>query len=237
MKNRFRHLLPIVCVLSWATMTACDSGDIYPDETPNEQGISIGASFILRNTEVFPVEYNLIFGVFAEGGTAPLASVNVIQPNGDTPLSLKLENIPEEATSVKLGMVNSGRQLLYTFFEQSIDDSNPSQIVIPETEIDLLPYDRIQQLVFQQYNCVSCHQGTTGSAGLLLTQGLSYPQLVNTPSTLSDKPRVTPSDPENSFLLDVLSQQEAVGYPHTGLITRSEDLAMLRIWIEKGCPQ
>ena len=48
---------------------------------------------------------------------------------------------------------------------------------------------------------------------------------------------VEPSDPDGSFLLDVLTAEGAVAYPHTGLVTRSEDINLLRVWIEKGCPQ
>ena len=71
-----------------------------------------------------------------------------------------------------------------------------------------------------------------------MTEGNSYRSLVGTASTLSDKLRVKPSDPEGSFLLDALTSQEAISSPpHTGFVTRSEDIDLLRIWIEKGCPQ
>ena len=77
----------------------------------------------------------------------------------------------------------------------------------------------------------------SGAGGLLLTEGDSYRSLVGVPATHSDKPRVEPSDPDGSFLLDVLTAEGAVAYPHTGLVTRSEDINLLRVWIEKGCPQ
>ena len=134
-------------------------------------------------------------------------------------------------------MTNSGRQVVYTFFEYALDDDRTSDIDLPSAQIDLLEYDRIQRLVFQQYNCVSCHQGESGAGGLLLTEGNSYRSLVGVPATHSDKPRVEPSDPDASFLLDVLTAEGAVAYPHTGLVTRSEDINLLRVWIEKGCPQ
>lgn len=217
--------------------TACDSGDIRPKEVTDEQGCTLEAHFRLTNTEAFPIDYNFVFGVFAAESNTPLVSVNILRPNDGQVVTVRLENMPEEAATAKLCLLNSGRQSIYSFFEQTVDISSGNDILIPETIIDILPYDRIQKLIFQQYNCVSCHQGTSGAAELLLTEGVSYHQLANVPSTRSDKARVTPGNPEESFLLDVLTQTNSVKYPHTGLVTRSEDLTMLRIWIEKGCPQ
>lgn len=85
-------------------------------------------------------------------------------------MELSIENVPEDARSVRLCMTNSGRQVVYTFFEYALDDDRTSDIDLPSAQIDLLEYDRIQRLVFQQYNCVSCHQGESGAGGLLLTR-------------------------------------------------------------------
>ena len=152
-------------------------------------------------------------------------------------VQLSIDNVPDEARSVRFSLINSGRQVVHTFFEYDLDDDRTSDVDLPAVQIDLLEYDRIQRMVFQQYNCISCHQGTSGAGGLLLTEGDSYRSLVGVPATHSDKPRVEPSDPDGSFLLDVLTAEGAVAYPHTGLVTRSEDINLLRVWIEKGCPQ
>ena len=185
-----RPLRAAALALLLCTAVRCDSGDIYESHQATTEGVSVRGTFELLNPEVFPGEYDLIFGAFGEGGTSAL------------------------------------------------DDDRTSDIDLPSAQIDLLEYDRIQLLVFQQYNCVSCHQGESGAGGLLLTEGNSYRSLVGTASTLSDKLRVKPSDPEGSFLLDALTSQEAISSPpHTGFVTRSEDIDLLRIWIEKGCPQ
>ena len=55
--------------------------------------------------------------------------------------------------------INSGRQVVHTFFEYDLDDDRTSDVDLPAVQIDLLEYDRIQRMVFQQYNCISCHQG------------------------------------------------------------------------------
>ena len=232
-----RPLRAAVLALLLCTTVRCDSGDIYESHQATTEGVSVRGTFELLNPEVFPGEYDLIFGAFGEGGTSALSSVNVLKPADGNKVELSIENVPEDARSVRLCMTNSGRQVVYTFFEYALDDDRTSDIDLPSAQIDLLEYDRIQRLVFQQYNCVSCHQGESGAGGLLLTEGNSYRSLVGVPATHSDKPRVEPSDPDGSFLLDVLTAEGAVAYPHTGLVTRSEDINLLRVWIEKGCPQ
>ena len=49
-------------------------------------------------------------------------------------------------------------------------------------------------------NCVLCHQGGTGPAGLSLEPGLSYAGLVGVKSTESSLMRVMPGSPGTSYL-------------------------------------
>ena len=215
MNKRYRR--PVwAAVLCSLFAVSCDSGDIFEKDKTAAGGVAVRGTFELLNPEVFPQQYDLIFG---------------------EKVQLSIDNVPDEARSVRFSLINSGRQVVHTFFEYDLDDDRTSDVDLPAVQIDLLEYDRIQRMVFQQYNCISCHQGTSGAGGLLLTEGDSYRSLVGVPATHSDKPRVEPSDPDGSFLLDVLTAEGAVAYPHTGLVTRSEDINLLRVWIEKGCPQ
>lgn len=231
------RLQRIVALLALLAAASCDSGDIRSSGSASAEGIAVRGTFELLNTEAFPSEYDLVFGVFGSDATSALSSVNALRPADGAPLQLSIDNVPDEAASVRLCLTNSGRRVVYTFFEYALDADRSQDIDLPAAQIDLLEYDRIQHLVFQQYNCTSCHQGASGASGLMLTEGASYGALVNAPSVHSDKLRAAPYDPDGSFLLDVLTREDAVGYPHTGLVTRSEDRDLLRIWIEKGCPQ
>lgn len=234
-----RPLRAAALALLLCTAVRCDSGDIYESHQATTEGVSVRGTFELLNPEVFPGEYDLIFGAFGEGGTSALSSVNVLKPTDGDRVELSIENVPEDARSVRLCMTNSGRQVVYTFFEYALDDDRTSDIDLPSAQIDLREYDRIQRLVFQPVQAASPPSGRERRGeDWLLTEGNSYRSLVGTASTLSDKLRVKPSDPEGSFLLDVLTSQEAISSPpHTGFVTRSEDIDLLRIWIEKGCPQ
>ena len=220
-----------------ALLVSCDSGDIYPEEQGYEEGITVEGNFTVLSPEAFPTDYTFIFGVFGANGNSPLASVNVVSlPSDGEKLNVKLDNIPDESTSAKLCLVNTGRQVVYTFFEYGIDGDGPANIMLPSAQIDLLKYDRIQKLVFEQYNCVSCHGSGSGAGNLLLTEGNSYSQLVNRSSENSVKQRVTAGDPDESFLLDALADETLLTPPHTGYITREGDISLLRLWIKAGCP-
>jgi hypothetical protein len=223
-------------VLSAVLLFSCDSGDIYPDEYSNDKGTSVSATFSFDNMDAFPNDYPLIFGAFDDPQSPPLASVKVIKPKTGESVNVSIDNLPDGATSVMLCLTNLGRQPVFTLFDMNIDAANDS-IAIPPTDINLASYERIQTLVFEQYNCVSCHQGSTGAGNLLLVADRSYHELVNKTSSHNPaKNRVTPFDIDNSFLLDVLKDQDLVlAHPHTGFVTRNDDIVLLREWIKTGC--
>jgi hypothetical protein len=63
-------------------------------------------------------------------------------------------------------------------------------------------FSRIQAEIFNQ-RCAKagCHDAATAQNGLVLEPGRSYALLVNHPSLGHALPRVTPGDPERSYLL------------------------------------
>ncbi|MDR0384752.1 MAG: hypothetical protein LBH60_01590 [Prevotellaceae bacterium] len=216
---------------------SCDSGDIYPNEYGSNEGTTVSATFVFDSPDAFPNEYPLIFGAFGDKQSIPLASVRIVmKPKSGEPVKVSIENLTPDATSVMLCLTNLGRLPVFTLFERDINVAGDS-IVIPESAISLISYSRIQNLVFEQYNCVSCHQGSAGAGNLLLTADRSYNELVNKVSSVNPaKNRVTPSDTGNSFLLDVLTDDNiGLNHPHTGIITHNDDIVLLREWIKNGC--
>ena len=133
-----RPLRAAALALLLCTAVRCDSGDIYESHQATTEGVSVRGTFELLNPEVFPGEYDLIFGAFGEGGTSALSSVNVLKPTDGDRVELSIENVPEDARSVRLCMTNSGRQVVYTFFEYALDDDRTSDIDLPSAQIDLL---------------------------------------------------------------------------------------------------
>lgn len=225
----------IYILLSLAVLlfTACDSGDIYPkDDGENESFVT--AEFLLSGLNTYPQSYLLIFGAFADDNM-PISSTTLTKPKEGESVKVSLSNISEEATHVRLCLSTLGRQTIYTFFEQEIQSDQDNTIDIPLTEINLLQYGRIQQQVFELGTCASCHGTTSGAAGLKLGKGVSYADLVNKESRKSDKLRVAPNDIAQSFLIDVLTDSDVeLSQPHTTILSKKEDVELLKAWIENG---
>ncbi|MDR0725861.1 MAG: hypothetical protein LBF59_07645 [Prevotellaceae bacterium] len=232
-----KFLLKVPMWLVWAMLLfSCDSGDIYPKKYENNEGITVSTTFVFENLDAFPNDYPLIFGAFGDDKqSVPLASVRIMKPKNQEPVKVSIDNLTSEATSVMLCLTDLGRQPVFSLFETSITVADDS-IVIPESKVYLASYNRIQNLVFEQYTCVSCHQGV-GAGNLTLTADKSYNDLVNKVSSINTaKNRVTPFDINNSFLLDILKDENIVpAQPHTGFVTRNDDIVLLEEWIKNGC--
>lgn len=107
-------------------------------------------------------------------------------------------------------------------------------------------YDVIQQEIFNQH-CLSagCHNGTAQAGGLNLTAGVSYAELVGVTPTNADAAaaglqRVTPFDPDNSFLLVKLTGPapgEGARMPQGMRPLPASDIEMIRAWIAEGAPR
>jgi hypothetical protein len=80
-----------------------------------------------------------------------------------------------------------------------------------------------------------CHNATA-SAGMNLTQGQAYGNIVNVPSTSEPNfMRVLPSDADNSYIIIKLEGRQNVGskMPLAGSITSSQ-LQTIKNWINNG---
>jgi hypothetical protein len=217
---------------------SCDSGDIYPKEYERNEGITASATFVFDNPNAFPEDYPLIFGAFEDKQSIPLASVRIMKPKNNEPVKVSIDNLSPDTKFLMLCLTKLGRQPEFTLFEKDINiDLAGDSIVIPETNIKLVSYERIQNLVFEQYTCLSCHGESPGAGNLLLTADKSYNALVNIVSSKNPaKNRVTPSDINNSFLLEVLKDENLdLNRPHTGFVTRNDDIVLLKEWIKNGC--
>lgn len=90
-------------------------------------------------------------------------------------------------------------------------------------------------------NCVTCHQGTSGRAGLSLESGAAYSNLVNVKSTESPLMRVAPGAPDQSYLLNKLQgTQGQVGGSGTQMPIDSPlpqaQISPVQQWISQGAP-
>jgi hypothetical protein len=87
------------------------------------------------------------------------------------------------------------------------------------------------QPLFTSNGCTGCHGSSSGSAGLDLSTGKSYANLVNVASTTaSGSMRVKPSYSANS----VLYQKVSATAGHHGIKPSSADITTIKDWIDQG---
>ena len=99
----------------------------------------------------------------------------------------------------------------------------------------------IQSEIFTQ-KCVGCHNGSsTRLPGVMnLTDGNSYASLVGVASI--ERPalqRVTPGDPENSYIVHKLEGRAGIGgvrMPLNGTPLTDGQMLVIKRWIELGAP-
>ncbi len=102
---------------------------------------------------------------------------------------------------------------------------------------DTVSFKSIQDSVFS-VNCVQCHTATAPSAGLSLTDGLAYANLVGIGSSgQSGAVRVITNDPDNSYLIRKLQGAEGITgerMPRNADPLPAATIQMIKDWIAQG---
>ena len=106
-----------------------------------------------------------------------------------------------------------------------------------EPDAQIATLSSIQTDVFTP-SCATHHGPSGTAAGLDLSAGQSYANLVNVPSTQVALNRVTPGDAENSYLVHKIEGRDGIeGQPMpVGPPLTDEQIAMIRQWINAGAP-
>ena len=95
------------------------------------------------------------------------------------------------------------------------------------------------QEIFTRKGCTAsaCH-GVSAQAGLTLTSGSAYGNLVNVTATQSTLSRVAPGDPANSYLVMKVEGTATFGarMPLGGSVLDNIDIQNIRNWISSGAP-
>jgi hypothetical protein len=97
----------------------------------------------------------------------------------------------------------------------------------------------IQEHVFTPI-CTQCHEGAAAPQGLHLDEAAAFAMLVNAPSSeVPSLNRVTPGDPDNSYIIQKLEGRAAVGgqMPLGQPPLPQATIDVIRQWIASGAPQ
>jgi hypothetical protein len=125
------------------------------------------------------------------------------------------------------------------FLYQCGSSSNPNSPSTPETETPIANPSFAQdiQSIFNTSCAVSGCHNNTAEAGLNLTQGVSYANIVNVDSTqVPSKKRVLPNDAQNSYLVEKIEGRQSVGsrMPINRGNLSSTQIQNIRNWINQG---
>ena len=163
MNKRYRR--PVwAAVLCSLFAVSCDSGDIFEKDKTADGGVAVRGTFELLNPEVFPQQYDLIFGVFAADGTSALSIGQRVEA-GRRRKSAVVNR--QRARRGSFGTVQPdqfgppGRSYV---FEYDLDDDRTLDVDLPAVQIDLLEYDRIQRMVFSNITAFRAIREPAGQA-------------------------------------------------------------------------
>ncbi|MFM7201130.1 MAG: hypothetical protein ACKO6N_10095 [Myxococcota bacterium] len=130
---------------------------------------------------------------------------------------------------------------LWTGCAQLPDDATPSNDT-PVDETEGATLCQVQARIFTP-QCEHCHAGAGAAAGLDLSDGRAYAELVGVPSLTSSLMLVRAGDSSQSYLYHkVAGTFEDVGgggslMPLGGAALSAEDLALLQAWIDEGASE
>lgn len=104
-----------------------------------------------------------------------------------------------------------------------------------EPEADDVTFSDEIQTIFD-HNCTSCHAGENAAAGLDLSEGGSYDNLVNTSSTFNGLILVLPGNSESSVLyLKVIGDPQTDDrMPLSGSSLSDVQISNIKTWIDEG---
>ena len=232
----FRTAISIL-ILSIFSLFSCDDGKIYDQkETVPAEGSCLRLSAKITGIDQWPSKYSVVVAGFSENDYATI-SKGITGTAADGSVEVVLGGIPETVSRVEICVINRLRERIVSFYSTDFEPQRDT-VVLEAGTIDAGIFNSIQAEVFDR-SCTGCHgESTEAAAGLHLTAGKSYGQLVGKKADLSEEglSLVEPGDAGNSFLMTVL-REDIVRFDHTDIITSFELLDMIEDWIDNGAKE
>lgn len=242
MKHFCTFIVPCLLLSAW-WLTACDEGPIYDTlhgvETESRSAVFSG---VVTGADRWAEGYDLVLAAFSDDSEYALVQKPVV-PSADGSVSLTLGGIPSDAATVEFCVTDRLRRRIVTFESADIPalasaDTLHLALVAP---MNVGMFAAIQRCVFDgtAYNCSLCHGSESPRAGLDLSAGHSYADLVGTPSTRVDgAQRVVPGVAAASVLHSALAEGNPAGlrYDHSPLVPATLR-RLIDDWIDAGAKE
>lgn len=243
MHKRLSHFS--LCTLSLFTLllVSCDSGDIQEQAySTTDKGYTVKLTAVLSGIDSWESKYSVSLAGFTTGDN--YAQVVRAIPNttsDNTEVQLVLANIDDNINTVELAITNRLRERIITLASVNMDDYDNTKDTIRMDlgQIDVGRFSALQMGLFDKA-CIQCHGGNggAGAAGLNLTEGKSYANLVNVPSTRKEgMMRVVGGNAQESLLHQMMAEggENLLHVNHTEILSNQfrENLNEVRQLIDE----
>ena len=218
-------------------LVGCDEGRLYGDDVviANEGG-SARVTTVISGMDTWTDSYTLAVAGFEDGNEFALISKNIEASVTDGKCDVVLTGIPPEVATVELCAIDRLRRRVATF-ASTVYNGGTDTVRIDVPSVNLSMARAIQQEIFNT-TCIQCHGGSNHvAAGLNLTDGVSFGQMIAVPSVkLPDMNRVKPGESGESVLYLILggNVSSSWSYDHSVEVVRQEKLDLIRNWIDGG---
>lgn len=240
-----RSLLYIIIAASIGALTACDEGDIVDEIfVSDSETYTVKFTAVLHGLDAWGTGYDIAVAAFDDASEYSVIQKQVVTDETGR-AEIVLSGVPQSARTIEFCATNKLRRRIVTFESLTIDPTEMSasdtiRLSFP-TPINVSMFATIQRYIFDgtAYNCSLCHGAENGRAGLDLTDGHSYANLVGVNSSrVDDGIRVVPGNAEGSVLHQTLAEGNpaALRYDHSGLL--DEPLKrLIDAWINLGAQE
>lgn len=222
-------------------LVACDDGLIYNEVEVDSNGRSARLTATVTGLDRWPDSYTVaLAGFAADDDYASIAKA--VQTDSNGRVTMTMNNIPDEVTSVRLCVLDRLRRHVVTFCEVAAEGVRDTIRIAPGT-VDASMFGAIQQ-GFLNTTCASCHGASNyAAAGLDLTAGKAYASLVGQASQRVDGHQLVESgNATGSVLHMVLNEEhvEGIAMNHFDLVsekTAQYILPLIDSWIDAGAKE
>lgn len=226
-----------ILFLSIFSLFSCDDGKIYDNKVslPVEGGC-VRLSARISGIDQWPTKYSVVVAGFSGNAYATI-SKGIAVPGADSLVEVTLGGIPETVSTIEVCVIDRLRRRVVSFYSTPFEPREDT-VALDAGTIDAGMFGCVQSEVFDR-SCTGCHgESTEAAAGLHLTAGESYGQLVGVRADLSAEgyALVEPGNSERSFLRMVLSG-DIVRFDHTGIVSSPELLDLVNDWIDNGAKE
>lgn len=205
---------------------ACDSGDIEEHVASSaNKGRIVKLTATLSGVAAWESGFAVSLAGFTAGDNyAQVVRTLPVTTPDNTEVELVLSNLDAGINTAELAITNRLRERIITLASINLDDypETSDTIRMNVGSIDVAPFSSLQRGLFN-VACIQCHGGNGRSAaGLMLTEGQAYGQLVDAPSTrIEGMMRVAGGDAQASLLSQILNEggEAILHYNHTEVLS------------------